>query len=284
MNTIIFGSGFGLYGYLPTIAYFSQKIFLNKKYKRKLINKKYLKTYNKKIIWFDSLETVIHKIDYIVIAQNPKSQFKTVNKILKRKNNFKHILLEKPISENPNKSLRLIKNLEISNINYSFGFIFEYLNWVKFLNKKNDISIIWKIKKKNFSKSWKYSHSEGGGLIRFYGIHFLKLFYDLNYNKINKNLLTKTTWNFNVQNKKNLIKLVVKFDNKEKFLIKNFDRIILDSTNPFLKPIKKNKLDPRINTLKKYIRDKLNPRVRGEKYSNFVNFWKKVEKVLIKKV
>ena len=112
MNTIIFGSGFGLYGYLPSIAYFSQKIFLNKKYKRKVINKKYLKIYKKKIIWFDSIETVIHKIDYIVIAQNLKSQFKTANKVLKRKNNFKHIFLEKPISENPNKSLTLIKNLK----------------------------------------------------------------------------------------------------------------------------------------------------------------------------
>ena len=43
MNTIIFGSGFGLYGYLPTIAYFSQKIFLNKKYKKKIKNKKNIK-------------------------------------------------------------------------------------------------------------------------------------------------------------------------------------------------------------------------------------------------
>ncbi len=112
----------------------------------------------------------------------------------------------------------------------------------------------------------------------------MKLFYDLNYKKINKNQLTKTTWDFNVQNKKNIIKLFIRFDNKERFLIKNFDRIILDSTNPFLKPILKNKLDPRINTLKKYISEKLNPRVREEKYSNFINFWKKVEKGLIKKV
>ena len=50
MNTIIFGSGFGLYGYLPTIAYFSQKIFVINKYKNKIIIKKYIKFYNKKII------------------------------------------------------------------------------------------------------------------------------------------------------------------------------------------------------------------------------------------
>ena len=80
------------------------------------------------------------------------------------------------------------------------------------------------------------------------------------------------------------IKLLIKFDNKEEFIIKNFDRIILNSTNPFLKPIKINKLDPRINTLKKYISDKLNSRFREEKYLNFINFWKKVEKILIKKV
>jgi len=43
MNTLIIGSGFGLYGYLPSIIDFSKKIYLSIKYKKKVENRKDLK-------------------------------------------------------------------------------------------------------------------------------------------------------------------------------------------------------------------------------------------------
>ena len=36
MNTLILGSGFGLYGYLPSIYKKSKNIFLNIKYQKKI--------------------------------------------------------------------------------------------------------------------------------------------------------------------------------------------------------------------------------------------------------
>ena len=52
------------------------------------------------------------------------------------------------------------------------------------------------------SKSWKYNFNEGGGLIRYYGIHFIKLFSDFNFDIIKKNMIKKNYWELNIQDKK----------------------------------------------------------------------------------
>ena len=43
MNTLILGSGFGLYGYLPSVVFYSKKIFLDKKYKNEFQRRNILK-------------------------------------------------------------------------------------------------------------------------------------------------------------------------------------------------------------------------------------------------
>ena len=44
------------------------------------------------------------------------------------------------------------------------------------MNKKNNnILIRWNIKKNGTKELWKYNHNIGGGLIRYYGVHFIKL-------------------------------------------------------------------------------------------------------------
>ena len=48
MNTLILGSGFGLYGYLPAIYKISKNIFLNTKYEKKIKNRAELKKFLKK--------------------------------------------------------------------------------------------------------------------------------------------------------------------------------------------------------------------------------------------
>ena len=59
-------------------------------------------------------------------------------------------------------------------------FYFEYLSWhdeIKKIIKSNynNIAINWFIKNKK-KKDWKYQKKDGGGVIRFYGIHMIKLF------------------------------------------------------------------------------------------------------------
>ena len=78
MNTLIIGSGFGLYGYLPSIYNFSKKIYLNKKYKNTLYKRKELKSYLDKVKWYSLQSKIISQIDYIVIAKRPQDQFKEI--------------------------------------------------------------------------------------------------------------------------------------------------------------------------------------------------------------
>ena len=138
MNTLIIGSGFGLYGYLPSIYSFSKKIYLNQKYKSTLYQRKELKFYLNKVKWYSLQSKIISQIDYIVIAKRPQDQFKEIKKIFLKKNKIKHLFLEKPIEVNPKKSINLINFLIRKNVKYSVGFLFKYLSWYKILkiNKK----------------------------------------------------------------------------------------------------------------------------------------------------
>jgi len=284
MNTLIIGSGFGLYGYLPGIFYVSKKIYLNQRYKKIFLNRSELEKYSRKIIWYLDQNKIINNIDYIVVAKRPEEQSKIIKKLLNKENNLKHIFLEKPIDINTKKSIIFLNYLKKKKINYSFGFIFKYLPWYKSikveLTKKQNFEIIWQIdnRQKN-NNHWKYSHTQGGGLVKFYGIHFIELFFSLNLVNIKKNIISKNCWEIVVgDNKNNFVNLIVKFASKNNFLIKHNKKKIINSMNPFLKKITNNKTDPRSTILKKYINTNLK---NYKKFSNinlkFINFCEKIE-------
>ena len=136
MNSLIYGSGFGLYGYLPAIYKFSSTIFLNKKYKIFFKSRNELAKFESKIVWYVNFNKIKHKIDYLVIAKRPSDQSKIIKSLIKKKKKIKHLFLEKPISITPKKSSKLIDILDKKKINYSFGFLFKYTKWYKLIKKK----------------------------------------------------------------------------------------------------------------------------------------------------
>ena len=282
MNTLIIGSGFGSYGYLPAVHHLSDRIYLDLRYKNKIENRLELKKYLKKVIWYKEIEIVLKKIDYLIIAQNPKNQ----DSILRRLIGIykpRHVFLEKPISNNPSNSIKLIKFLEKKRIRFSVGFLFKYLKWFKYLKKKKSskqhFKIIWNIKINNKNNSWKYLHSAGGGLIRFYSIHFIRIFFDFKFLKINKIIKRKNYIYLSVSDfLKNNIELEVKYARYNLFEVKHNNKQCFKSSNPFLKPIIKKK-DPRVSILNTY----LNDIVKNFKLSyfyekKFINYWNKIEK------
>jgi predicted dehydrogenase len=193
----------------------------------------------------------------LIIAQRPQDQFKLIKNLVKIKNKIKHFFLEKPINVNPNKSKLFIKYLNKKKINYSFGFILSYLKWYKFIKANNkkyqSFNFVWQIKKKNNIKSWKYQVSKGGGLLRFYGIHFIKVFFDLNFINIKHNKISKTFWKMKAYDKKsNLISIELKYANKDKFIYNFNNSNKISSVNPFCKNINKLKIDPRCFYIKNY--------------------------------
>ena len=184
MKSIIFGSGYGIYVYLPAIYKFSKIIYLNKKYQYNFNKRKNIRKLNDKIIWYNQSHKKISKIDHIFIAKRPKDQLKIINKLEFNKLKIKRLFLEKPISNNPLNSLKLIKYLESKKINFNVGFLFKFTDWYNIFKKNNKVGgkykILWKIKIKKKNKSWKYNTKDGGGLLRFYGIHLLRFLFDLN--------------------------------------------------------------------------------------------------------
>ncbi len=283
MNTVIFGSGFGLYGYLPAIYSSSKKIFLNDKYKKVFFKRKELSKFKKKIVWYSNFSKIQNSINYAVIAKRPNDQTLILKKVLSKKKRIKHVFLEKPINVNPKKSFETIKLLTNKKINYSFGFLFDYLNWYKILKNKNikkkRIEIIWHIKKNKKNNEWKYNDKIGGGILRYYGIHLIRLAFSLRYLVVNKNFVKKNSWSSDLKSKKNhKLSIRLKFSKKNKFSILVNGKKKYESTNPFLKSISTKKIDPRTFILKKYINSNL------LRYKNncsddlkFVKFWKLIE-------
>ena len=174
MNFLIIGSGFGIYGYLPAVYKNSKKIFLNIKYKKKIEKRIELIRYLKRVTWYFDIKDINYKIDYVIIAQNPKKQFLIVKKIL-RFLKPKHLFLEKPICHTPNKSLNFVEFLHKNKIKFSVGYLFAYLNWYRYIKKNltynQKFEITWRIRLNKKNNLWKSNHKEGGGLVRFYSIH-----------------------------------------------------------------------------------------------------------------
>ena len=281
MNFLIIGSGFGIYGYLPAIYKNSKKIFLNIKYKKKIEKRIELIRYLKRVTWYFDIKDINNKIDYVIIAQNPKQQFLITKKIL-RFLKPKHLFLEKPISQNPNKSLNLVEFLEKNKIKFSVGYLFTYLNWYQYIKKNlshnQKFEIIWRIKSNKKNNLWKFNHKEGGGLVRFYSIHFFKLFHDLNLTNIHKVSVNKKHCRFILKDQKeNTILLNVEYALINQFHIRHNKNYFLKSPNPFMKSIKINN-DPRVVIIQKYVKDIFeNFKINYRHEKRFIEFWKKIE-------
>jgi len=281
MNFLIIGSGFGIYGYLPAVYKNSKKIFLNIKYKKKIEKRIELTRYLKRVTWYFDIKDINNKIDYVIIAQNPKKQFLIVKKIL-RFLKPKHLFLEKPICHTPNKSLNFVEFLHKNKIKFSVGYLFAYLNWYRYIKKNltynQKFEITWRIKLNKKNNLWKSNHKEGGGLVRFYSIHLFRLFHDLDLTKIHKVSVNKKHCKFILKDlKENKIFLNVKYALINQFHIRHNKNYFLKSSNPFIKSIKINK-DPRVSIIQKYIKDIFeNFKINYKHEKKFIEFWKQIE-------
>ena len=283
MNFLIIGSGFGIYGYLPAVYKFSKQIYLSSKYKAKFYSRVELLKYEKKIFWYDQINSIIKNIDYAILAKRPNDQLSLV-KHLYNKKKFKHIFLEKPLDVNPMRSSKILLFLKKKKIKYSIGFIFKYLKWYNLIKKNKDtanFNIIWNIKKNLKSNLWKYDIKKGGGLLRFYGIHFIYLFNDLKYIHIVHCKSKYNTFEISLINKKKKsINVKLNFSKFSSFIIKKNNKLFLKSQNPFLKKITENKVDPRIKILRKYVIENINYYKNSIKNDiNLNKLWSRIENV-----
>ena len=267
----ILGGGFGLYGYLPAFANLEYEIFTLSKYesfvKKRADLNKYIKGIN-----FLKEEDLINKVDYICIARNPESQYEF---IVNYKNfEFNHLYLEKPIAHNEAAYKKCLENLEIQKTKFSVFYSLTYMDWYSNIVEEimqgvnKNFQIEWKIKQS--ASTWKQNSLKGGGLLKFYGIHFIKMFIDSNL-LLKDAKMSKNKLELNLESKYlNSLKIKIESSNKNSFSIYKNKQLQINSSNPFLNEIIPELPDPRIKILEKYIQSNFNNSLVLEKN---IEFW-----------
>ena len=259
MKVSILGSGFGIYGYLPAFALEGYKILVPSK-SRKFVNSRIeLRDYQTSIEFLSEEEELLES-QVIVIARRPQDQ---VTFLLNNKISDKFLFLEKPIAPDYDLHHRLISYLEKENLQFSIGYIFEFVDWyseisliVKNQSIKN-ISIDWTLEKR--SDDWKSHENQGGGLLKYYGLHILYLYFLLEYNfdqieiKVsseNLELNTKKIFGPNINSH-------VKYGQTSEFKVSIDSKVLFKDASPFGESGVPGVQDPRVSILQKYINSRL---------------------------
>jgi len=285
MRIAILGSGFGLYGYLPALLQITDsKIILPTRYQERLKSRTDVGHFYSNIEWVQDEEELLGNCEAIVIAQAPRQQYSWVKKCLKQKN-ITHLFLEKPLSFSPKSADELLSDLKSSKKKFRIGYNFRFTDWAKNPDIKN---IEWNFCAHHFAnniQTWKREHENGGGALRFYGIHLVALLAEIGYDdaafsKISPNA---ETWEVQLIGK-NLhpcnIKVATNSD-ETNFIVSRNSTEITSLLQPFQTEIVNldPKIDQRVSILKTSLSDLfLNNPTYYDWYETANLLWHNIEK------
>jgi hypothetical protein len=241
--TGIIGGGFGLYGYLPAVMQHDEKVGLLSRVKEKFFSRDELTIFQERVTFFDDFDFFLRSISKLVISIPPHEQSQILQKILTY-DNIKFLFLEKPIDTDPIAAIELEKQLALAKKNYAICYSFLYTDWyneLKNLILKNEghinrINLEWKFKAhhyKNDVKTWKRNVKEGGGVIRFYGIHIIAILASLDFENIVKSKVYGSSsedlsrWELSIANKRDNIIFTINIDcnsDLDVFSVESFDK------------------------------------------------------------
>jgi len=192
----ILGSGFGLYGYLPAaVALGFSPILCPVRYQDKFLSRDDLKNFNKNISWVDSDQDLIEMATTLVISKRPIDQCEELPNYLSQRQ-LKKIIFEKPLAIDPVAALKMLAMVKASGKQCTAGFTFRFTPWATLLRsrliptlsiKKEVWLLQWKFKAHHFSAelwNWKRDNQQGGGVLRFYGIHVIALLAEFGYTEV----------------------------------------------------------------------------------------------------
>ena len=175
----IIGSGFGLYGHLPVIALSGNRINLPERYKEVIKKRQELSGFLPQIMWCRDEEEVLENSEKLVISTWPMGQESYIQKCLQVPS-IRSLVLEKPLAISPQNSILLLDALERSDKIFRINYAFLQTPWFKALAAINEhyhiesVSITWHFMAHHYKQeldNWKRKETEGGGAIRFFGIH-----------------------------------------------------------------------------------------------------------------
>lgn len=254
---LILGSGFGLYGYLPAALSTDWEVTTLSRYRDFLNNRDILGDLTSQVNFVDEKQINLKRYSGVVIARTPDTQSQLVYKNPEFQG---HFFLEKPLGLNSKSHLSLVNFLREKHLNFSVGYLFRFLDWFKSICScmKSDckVSIEWSIPR-NSINSWKVNPGLGGGLLSYYGVHFLSLLVDLGLDEGNLTVNAQPdTLEVLASDTVREIRIFMAFADQPEFRvsISSLNGMeIFNLASPFGSVPDSNSPDPRIPYLSKYL-------------------------------
>jgi predicted dehydrogenase len=201
----IFGSGFGLYGYVPAlISGCSQAVCLPERYRVTITARADVRRFEDAIDWRCDDGEALNKADAVVISRRPVDQLEMI-RVCVGKTNVRAMLLEKPLAVSPRLAAEALDLLEASGKAFRIGYNFRFTPWavalkrdIRSIAETDCLRIVWQFRAHHYAhdlSNWKRLVSEGGGALRFFGIHLVGLLAELGYNEVLRSLETSSAPN-----------------------------------------------------------------------------------------
>jgi predicted dehydrogenase len=193
MYTIL-GSGFGIYGYLPAvIRHMGEELVLPMSYRAAIRSRPELRDCVEKVRYVSDREVALNTADQLIVALPPVAQAELINEIAGI-STLRTIVLEKPVAPTPEASLGVHNILHAANKRVLVNYSFLYTGWhdrlVQFMasaSPNDQISIDWRFRAHHFERrlgGWKTRANEGGGPVRFFGIHLIAVLAHFGYTEV----------------------------------------------------------------------------------------------------
>ncbi len=182
MFTVV-GSGFGLYGYLPALVESGERVVLPRAYEAKVRGRPELQRCLAGIEWADDADAALAQARAVVIATSPQRQVQ-VTSACAASARIERLVLEKPLAPTPALASRAMAELDGANKRYRVGYTLlharwhERLEWPRATDRSGIVDIDWTFMAHHFAHglhNWKRLHEEGGGVLRFFGVHLVAL-------------------------------------------------------------------------------------------------------------
>lgn len=186
----IVGSGFGLYGYIPAIAGTLEcTVVLPESARVKFAARPELARFEPSIRWSPSIGYALQQASVAVIAVPPKEQTAIAVECL-RHEGIGAIVLEKPVAATPGNAREVLDSIMGSGCRCRVGYTLLQTDFAEALlaadapAAEDPLTIEWTFMAHHFANdvdTWKRSHAQGGGALRFFGIHLVALLACLGY-------------------------------------------------------------------------------------------------------
>jgi predicted dehydrogenase len=179
----ILGGGFGLYGHLPAIAHaFDDAIVLPQRFQSTFLARRELQQFASRVAWAKDEHDTLARSHTATLALTPVGQEQWLAACTGL-SNVRQLILEKPLATSSSIASTLLGRLIDAKKPFRVNYTFLYTPWFTWLASRitkarapEHLSLRWTFHAHHYRHAlpnWKRVPDQGGGALRFYGIHLV---------------------------------------------------------------------------------------------------------------